>query len=33
MVNIIDMGRVVEGDDTALDGTGVTSKKEETKAN
>jgi len=27
MVNIIDMGRVVEGDDTALDGTGITSKK------
>jgi len=32
MVNIIDMGRVVEGDDTALDGTGVTSKKEEIAA-
>ena len=26
------MGRVVEGDDTALDGTGVTSKKEEIAA-
>ena len=32
MVNIIDMGRVVEGDDTALDGTGVTSKKQEVAA-